>query len=80
MRLLLALSTLWGAAFVVVDYNLFANEMGGVSGPPSLEPRIERETYLTLRGALLRSSAATARRSSGAATSRAGTTGRTTGR
>jgi hypothetical protein len=42
-----------GHSFRVVsmDYNLFANQTGGVSAPPSLEPRIERETYLTLRGA-----------------------------
>jgi hypothetical protein len=42
-----------GHSFRVVsmDYNLLANQTGGVSGPASLEPRIERETYLTLRGA-----------------------------
>jgi hypothetical protein len=39
---------------VSMDYNLFANQTGGVTGPPSLEPRIERETYLTLRGAFRR--------------------------
>ena len=45
-----------GHSFRVVsmDYNLFANQTGGVSGPASLEPRIERETYLTLRGAFRR--------------------------
>ena len=45
-----------GHTFPVVsmDYNLFANQTGGVSGPASLEPRIERETYLTLRGAFRR--------------------------
>jgi peptidoglycan/xylan/chitin deacetylase (PgdA/CDA1 family) len=36
---------------VSMDYNLFANQTGGVSGSRSLEPRIERETYLTLRRA-----------------------------
>ena len=42
-----------GHTFPVVsmDYNLFANQTGGVSGAPSLEPRIERETYLTLKRA-----------------------------
>ena len=38
-----------------MDYNLFANQTSGVSGPASLEPAIERETFLTLRGAFLRS-------------------------
>lgn len=36
---------------VSMDYNLFANQTGGVSGPPSLEPKLERETYETLMGA-----------------------------
>jgi peptidoglycan/xylan/chitin deacetylase (PgdA/CDA1 family) len=36
---------------VSMDYNLFANQTGGVSGPASLEPEIERETYRTLRQA-----------------------------
>ncbi|MGB2874975.1 MAG: hypothetical protein WBB76_05795 [Gaiellaceae bacterium] len=42
-----------GHGFLVVsmDYNLFANQTGGVSGPSSLEPKIERETYLTLKRA-----------------------------
>ena len=42
-----------GHSFRVVsmDYNFFANQTGGVSGPWSLEPRIERQTYLALRGA-----------------------------
>jgi peptidoglycan/xylan/chitin deacetylase (PgdA/CDA1 family) len=46
-----------GHTFPVVsmDYNLFANQTGGVSGATSLEPRIERETYLTLREAFRRS-------------------------
>jgi hypothetical protein len=45
-----------GRSFRVVsmDYNLFANQTAGVSAPASLEPRIERETYLTLRGAFRR--------------------------
>ena len=40
-----------GHTFPVIsmDYNLFANQTGGVSGPASLEPRIERETYLTMK-------------------------------
>jgi hypothetical protein len=42
-----------GHSFPVVsmDYNLFANQTGGVSGAASLEPRIERETYLTMKAA-----------------------------
>ena len=46
-----------GHTFMVVsmDYNLFANQTGGVSGPASLEPRIERETYLTMKAAFRRS-------------------------
>ena len=42
-----------GHSFRVVsmDYNLFANQTSGISGPSSLEPRIERETYQTLRNA-----------------------------
>jgi hypothetical protein len=36
---------------VSMDYNLFANQTSGVSGPPSLEPRLERETYETLMDA-----------------------------
>jgi peptidoglycan/xylan/chitin deacetylase (PgdA/CDA1 family) len=45
-----------GHTFPVVsmDYNLFANQTGGVTGPPSLEAPIERQTYLTLRGAFRR--------------------------
>jgi peptidoglycan/xylan/chitin deacetylase (PgdA/CDA1 family) len=45
-----------GHTFPVVsmDYNLFANQTGGVSGAASLEPQVERETYLTLRGAFRR--------------------------
>jgi hypothetical protein len=42
-----------GHTFPVVsmDYNFFANQTGGESGPASLEPKIERETYLSLRNA-----------------------------
>ena len=40
---------------VSMDYNLFANQTGGVSGPASLEPKLERETYQTLMGAFRRS-------------------------
>ena len=36
---------------VSMDYNLLANQTSGISGPSSLEPRIERETYQTLRNA-----------------------------
>ena len=36
---------------VSMDYNLFANQTGGVSGTPSLSPTIERETYLSFRRA-----------------------------
>ena len=36
---------------ISMDYNFFANQTGGVSAPPSLEPQIERETYETLRNA-----------------------------
>jgi hypothetical protein len=40
-----------GHTFPVIsmDYNFFANQTGGVSGPSSLEPEVERETYLSLR-------------------------------
>jgi hypothetical protein len=34
-----------------MDYNLFANQTEARSGPASLAPRIERETYLALRKA-----------------------------
>ena len=45
-----------GHTFPVVsmDYNLFANQTSGISAGASLEPQIERETYLTLRGAFRR--------------------------
>ncbi|MGZ4320274.1 MAG: hypothetical protein ACXVFC_01220 [Gaiellaceae bacterium] len=33
---------------ISMDYNLFANQTGGVSGPASLAPQIEAETYRTL--------------------------------
>jgi peptidoglycan/xylan/chitin deacetylase (PgdA/CDA1 family) len=33
---------------VSMDYNLFANQTSGQTGPSSLEPSIERETYETL--------------------------------
>src|SRR5947208_9407047 len=33
---------------IAMDYNLFANQTGGVSGPASLAPQIEAETYRTL--------------------------------
>jgi hypothetical protein len=36
---------------VSMDYNLFANQTAGQSGPASLEPKIERETYLTFHNA-----------------------------
>src|SRR5919204_2057104 len=36
---------------ISMDYNFFANETGGKSGPPALAPRIDRETYLALRNA-----------------------------
>jgi hypothetical protein len=46
-----------GHTFPVIsmDYNLFANQTAGVSGPASLEPRIERETYLTIAAAFRKS-------------------------
>jgi hypothetical protein len=46
-----------GHSFRVVsmDYNLFANQTGGVTAAPSVEPRIERETYVTLRHAFRQS-------------------------
>jgi hypothetical protein len=42
-----------GHSFAVIsmDYNFFANQTGGVSGPASLERTVERETYLSLRRA-----------------------------
>jgi hypothetical protein len=36
---------------VSMDFNLFANQTNAVSGPASLEPSIEQETYATLKGA-----------------------------
>jgi hypothetical protein len=36
---------------VSMDYNLYANQTNAASGPASIEPQIEHETYLTLRAA-----------------------------
>jgi hypothetical protein len=36
---------------ISMDYNFFANQTGGRSGPASLAPRFEREAYLALRNA-----------------------------
>jgi hypothetical protein len=36
---------------ISMDYNFFANQTNGTSGPPSLAPRIEHETYGALRNA-----------------------------
>jgi hypothetical protein len=36
---------------VSMDYNFFANQTAGVTGQPSVGPTVERETYLSLRGA-----------------------------
>jgi peptidoglycan/xylan/chitin deacetylase (PgdA/CDA1 family) len=38
---------------ISMDYNLFANQTSGVSGPASLAPQIEQETYRTLMHAFL---------------------------
>jgi hypothetical protein len=38
-------------AVISMDYNFFANQTEGVTGPPSLEPQAERETYVALRDA-----------------------------
>lgn len=34
-----------------MDYNFFVNQTGGASGPRSVAPAVERETYLSLRNA-----------------------------
>jgi hypothetical protein len=36
---------------ISMDYNFFANQTSGRSGPPSLEAHIEHETYAALRAA-----------------------------